>query len=53
MIIFHDHWNDTLEILTQKPSLCQTSLQPRPIKGIFVAMTVRKRTFASSGKLAI
>src|SRR4051794_13689183 len=27
--------------------------QPRPTKGILVAMTVRKRTFASSGRLAM
>ena len=27
--------------------------QPRPTSGIFVAMTVRKRTFASRGRLAM
>jgi hypothetical protein len=35
----------------RRPSI-GSSVQPRPTKGIFVAMTVRNRTLASSGRLA-
>src|SRR5262249_28124888 len=32
---------------------CALAAQPRPTNGIFVAITVRNSTFASSGRLAI
>ena len=38
---------------SERPKIRGAWAQPRPTKGILVAMTVRKRTFASSGRLAM